>query len=201
MTNLQEVFIRHRETEGGIERPEIILRHCSEAFDGLHIVRRRIVLRERLRLFLRALSGVDGVNAEMFDRFDFLRAEFSGEHIGRRRPDDRRRILVNQLHALHRGIRALVKLSRQILRGKNGIARFLRKCFLVELIERRLGKDGAARLRKGLVVQIFDVIANQHAHTRDIGNAEIGLDVLKQFYRAHGIRFLLLYIDSSNAHF
>ena len=198
--NLQEVLIGHRETEGGIKFAELIFRHVNEALNGLHIFRRGEVLAQGCGLLFRALSGVHGINAEILDGREFPLAELAREHIGRRGANEHLRVLVNQTDALLRGVRALVELSRQKLGRKYRVAVLAGKCLLIQQIERRLGKNGAARLFVGAVLDILDIVAHQNAHALNAGNTEIGLNVLKKLSGAHCIFRFLLYIDPSNAH-
>ena len=69
--------------------------------------------------------------------------------------------LGHQLYALGGGVGALIKLPRQVFRGKDHA--LVPRQFVVDFVQLRLGKDAASRLRKQRRVQPLHIVQSSAA--------------------------------------
>ena len=124
----------------------------------------------------------------------------SAQDIGGGRTDDGLLRLLQQLHALLRGIRSLVELSRQIFYRKHHIGVILRKILFIHQIDRRFRENRHQSLFINLIGYILYIIAVQDTYAGYGFNPQIAADLTKQIFCPHGKFGFLFDINSLYAH-
>ena len=195
--NMQKIFKRHGKIQRTVQFPQCVLLHLSETVEDLHVLRLLKYRHQRLRLHHIRLPGIHRIDAEGLDGSKLFLCHAAFDHIDRRRTDHRLLRGIQKLHALHRRIRSLIKLSRQIFHAED--CRMLRslEALLIQKIHRRLAKHGAARLLKGRFRDILHIITNQHPNSRHRLDPQIASDLVFQFLRLDRICFFLFHKDAS----
>ena len=195
-----KIRIGHCKPERIIKRTELFLRHGIKSRQNLHILRNRMLDGEGLRLLHAGLSRIHRVDAVTLDAGKLLIRYIPLKDISHCCADGRRLMLVDKLQALHRGIRALVKLSRNRLHAEH--TRSLRNvdCLMIENIDRRLGEYGPFRQREHLIRNILHIVPDQLPDLTDSRHAEKVADVLLQCAGSPAVGLLLLHIDSPYTH-
>ena len=174
----RQIGVVHRQPVLAAEGVQLRLAIAREALHDRHGLGQGVVGAQRLRLFQRSLAAFHGVDDVLFERLHILVGKVALEDIHQRRAHDGALALGHQLYALGGGVGALVKLSRQVLRGKDH-ALVLRQ-FVVDVVQLRLGKDAVPRLHKQRRVQPLHVVAVEQAQPGQVGHAEEGARVLEQ---------------------
>ena len=195
-----KIRIGHGKPERIIKRPELFLRHGIKARQDLHILRNRVLDGEGLRLLHAGLPGIYRVDAVTLDACKLFIGNIPLQDISYCCTDGRRLMLVDKLQALHRGIRALIELSRNRFDAEH--TRSLRNVdrLMVQNIDRRLGEYGPFRQREHLIRNILHIVPDQLPDLTDSRHAEKVSDVLLQCAGSPAVGLLLLHIDSPYAH-
>ena len=99
----------------------------------------------------------------VLDGLDVLFRERAVERVDLRRADARALALAEELDALRRAVRALVKLAGQRLDGKHG-GSAARVDLPARQVKLRLGENGVCCIGKQSLVDALDVVAVPNAH-------------------------------------
>ena len=145
----------------------------------------------------------------MLDGGDVLCGEVALEHVDLGRAHVRALAGAHELHALARGVGALVELAGQVLHGEDvragggGVGEAVR--VEVEARHGQLGAgdvhlrlaehDGHAALEE-LAVDALDVVAVDEAQAREAPHAQDGAQLAQQLLRLHVEARLLLHVDA-----
>ena len=194
---MQKILEGHGQIQGIVQLFQLPFLHFCKSVKGFYIFRLLKIGHQSLRLLHARLPGVHRIDAVIFDGREFFVCDVAFDHIGGGRPDDGLLILLQKLYALYRGIRPLVKLSRQIFHRKYPRAGSCLKIFSVQIIHRRLGKYAGTCLLKNLVGNILHIIADQHPHTCHTFNSQIAADLMLQILCLHREIRLFLRVNSS----
>ncbi len=127
---------------------------------------------ERLGLFERRLAALDFVDQVRFDFLERLAVDIADDDDDARRADDGALLRRHELDALRGRICRHVVLARQIFHREHARVREMRQLFLIDDIDRRLGKDDRLHLFVFLVGKALDVIPRDDAHGLELRQAE-----------------------------
>ena len=145
----------------------------------------------------------------MLDGLDAGLGEVAGEHVDLGRAHVRAPAGTHELHALARGVGALVELAGQVLHGKDvragggGVHEAVR----VEVEARhgqlagggvylRLAEDDGHAALEELVARALDVVAVDEAQALEALHAQDGAQLCEQLLRLHVEARLLLHVDA-----
>ena len=195
--NMQEILKRHGQVQGAVQFLQIFLGHPAESVENLHILRLLEHRLQGIRFLHIRLTGVHRVDTERLDRRQFLLGRAALDHVHGGRADHRLLGRIQKLHALYRGIRPLVKLSRQILHTEHRVPFLHRKFFQIKDVHRRLTEYRMAGFLKSLVRNMLHIIADQYSDPRHSLNSQITLDLFLQFLRLDCIRLFFLNKNAS----
>ena len=152
---------------------------------------------QRIRFDLIGLSGIHRINAICFYPCEFLFCDCSQNHISNSCADNRFLIFLQELHTLYCRIRPLIELSQQIFHRKySGTHRNL-QCFLIQLIHRRLRKNGSAGPTEYFLRNILHIITDKYSDAFH-PDSQKAFDILPQLLCFYGKRLLFLHIDTSD---
>ena len=194
--NMLKIPEGHRQSQRIVQRLQLRFRKMRKAVQNLYVRRLLINGFQRIRLHHARLSGIHRVDAVRLDLLEFLIGEASRDQIGGRRADDGIFLLVQKFHTLHRGIRPLVKLSRQIFHGKDASVFRNRNFLPIQLVHRRLRKHRPARAFKHLVADVLHIIPDENPNILNRFQIQVIFQISLQLLRLHGKRGLLLHIDT-----
>ena len=188
----------HREIQRSVKRLKRFLLHVREAFKGLYIFRFIKYLAEGIRLFHPAEPGIHRIIAIVPDLAEFFVCKGSLTDVDGRGPDQNFLIFFQEADALHRGIRALVKLSRQILHREDPVFRAGGKHFVIQGIYRRFGEYALFCLFEYLIRDVLHIISDQDPDLFQGRDPQIAADFMPQIPGGSRKGFLLLHIYSSD---
>ena len=160
--SMQEIRLTHSQSHAAHHLFDLRLILFTKSRNDRYIRRYAIMHLQRLRLCQHCLSGIHRIDAILLDRFLFFFAQFSMQHIHLGIIDLGILLCGKNPDALHRGIRPLVILSRQILHSKHKIRRIQLDFFLIDIIHRRLGQNTPHRPLICLLRNILNIIAVQN---------------------------------------
>ena len=106
-------------------------------------------------------------------------------------------LFIEELKALLRAVRALVKLSGERLNGKNGRVFRNKDLFAVQCVYRRLGENSPAALFKSLVRDILYIVPDEDPYVFDLLYSQKALYVFLKLLRRNGKRLLLFDVYAS----
>ena len=124
-----EIREGHGQAQGIIELAQVSLTHLREAVHDLDIVGLGIFGLQGGGLVHAGLPGIHGVDAVGLDPLHIRFGQIALQQVGDRGPDHGFFFFIEELQALLRAVRALVKLARQRLHGKD-----LRPCGDLDLL-------------------------------------------------------------------
>ena len=125
-------------------------------------------------------------------------ADLSVEQVDLGRAHQRSFLAGDELDALGRGIRALVKLAGQKLHRQHALAGLEAGQPPVGVVQLGLGKHAAHGRLEFLHAQAFHVVAVEDAHARQVSNPLHALQLRQQSGRLHGMLGLFFGIDAVN---
>ena len=197
LLDMQKVVEGHGQVQASIERAKRLFLHGAETFQHRNVGWFFKHCQERLRLGLSGLTGIHRIDAVGADRIHLCLRHVSADHIGGSGADDGIGFFIQKLDALHGGIRALVKLARQIFHGKNvGIFGQVYG-FRIQDIHRGLGKDGPAGFCKQFIRNVLNIVTDQYARLCDRADPQITFDLMQQFSGLYRVSRFFLHIYSS----
>ena len=199
----------HGQAALGDERLEARLVKLAEAAEHLDGLGRGHIHLERGLGGERRLAGLDRVDDVVLDGLDAGLGEVAGEHVDLGRAHVRAPAGTHELHALARGVGALVELAGQVLHGKDvragggGVHEAVR----VEVEARhgqlagggvylRLAEDDGHAALEELVARALDVVAVDEAQALEALHAQDGAQLCEQLLRLHVEARLLLHVDA-----
>ena len=196
--NELEIVEGHGQIQGIVKALKIGFLHRREAVKDCNIGRNRELRNQSLGLRLVGSSRIHGVDAVVYDAFEFGVADFARQNIGRGGTDDGLLGLSKKLYALLRGVGSLVELPRQVLNGEYSLAALKGKLFLINIVNRRLGENRYQSLPVSVLAHALHIVTDKHAHFVKPRQTEIILDLALQFLCANRKRCFLLDIKSSD---
>ncbi len=171
--------------------------HLHKTFQYRHIRGFLKFRNQRIRLHAARFPGVHGVYAVRFDFPEILLRNVPQNQIGNGSPDHRLLVLFQKTDTLHRRIRSLVKLPRQIFHGEYpGMFRNL-DFLIIQLVHRRLREYGTAGPPKNFFRNIFHVITDKYSYSFRM-YAEKTSNLLVQLLCLYRKGFLFFHIDTLN---
>ena len=119
----------------------------------------------------------------------------SQNQIGNSRPNHRLFVFLQETDTLHRGIRPLIELPRQIFHRKNPGMLRNRNFLMIQIIHRRLRKYGTTGFLKDFLREILHIVADKYPHPVRM-NPKKAPDLLIQLSGLYCKRRLFFHIDT-----
>ena len=168
----REVGVAHRQPEFPPQRGELFGRFSGKIFEARNRRGRGNAAAQRLGNLERGFAGINGIDEVGLDAREIFVGDVPADHVDERGSDQRTFLAREHLHALRRGIRALVKLPGQIFHGENFVVRAARERVFENVVDLRLGENRRERLAEILLAEPVDVVALRDAQIFRAGQAE-----------------------------
>ena len=168
----REVGVAHRQPEFPPQRGKLFGSLLRKIFETRDRRGRGNGAAQRRGNLERGFAGIDGIDEVGLDAREIFVGDVPAEHVDERGGDQRAFLAREHLHALRRGIRALVKLPGQIFHGENLVVRAARKRVFENVVDLRLGENRRERPAEILLAEPVYVVALRDAQIFRFGQAE-----------------------------
>ena len=196
----KNVRAAHRKTHIAADLLKLFSAHRGETVQDRHVVRYTVLGLQRLRLIQRGFTGIHAVDAVFLNCVLLLVRHRPFQDIDLGIGGLRLFMSGEQLDALHRGVRTLVVLSRQVLDSENKIIRIIRRGLFIDRIHRRLRQDPRYRADIRIIRNIVQIITVQDPRAGEPLDLQVLLQILVQPVRLNTETFFFLDIYTTYRH-